>query len=123
MGTPIIIRGYYTCATTFAIYRIKCPCGLMYVRQTSRTVRERIREHKSAIRTKKVEQTVASHFVEKGHGVQQLKYQAPTMRRGGDRTKGLLKKEAMWIIKLETLTPQGLNREYNLQAIFRVYCF
>ncbi|OCT56160.1 hypothetical protein XELAEV_18001258mg [Xenopus laevis] len=62
-------------------------------------IRDRIGEHKSAIRLKKIDQSVASHFVEKGHGVQQLKFQVvdnvPKLRRGGDRNKELLKKRSM----------------------------
>ncbi|OCT59100.1 hypothetical protein XELAEV_18001588mg [Xenopus laevis] len=74
-GNPIKIRGYYTCTSTFVVYIVKCPCGYLYVGQTTRMIRERIREHTSAIRLKKTDQAVASHFVEKGHGVQQLKFQ------------------------------------------------
>ncbi|OCT90306.1 hypothetical protein XELAEV_18018918mg [Xenopus laevis] len=105
----------------FAIYVIKCPCGFLYVGQTTRQVRDRIREHKSAIKTKKVDQAVAGHFVELGHGIHQLKFQVvdhvPPLRRGGDRAKRLLKKEASWIRRLDTLTPNGLNREYELHTI------
>ncbi|OCT65604.1 hypothetical protein XELAEV_18041844mg [Xenopus laevis] len=49
--------------------------GSLYVGQTTRQVRDRIREHKSAIKTKKVDQAVVGHFVEIGHGIQQLKFQ------------------------------------------------
>ncbi|OCT84781.1 hypothetical protein XELAEV_18022938mg [Xenopus laevis] len=85
-------------------------------------IRDRIREHKYAIRLKKVDQAVAYHFTEKGHGVQQLKFQVidnvPIFRRGGDRNKELLKKEAWWIRYLETTEPHGLIREYDLHSIF-----
>ncbi|OCT86382.1 hypothetical protein XELAEV_18020064mg [Xenopus laevis] len=74
-GTPININGYYTCLTMFAVYVIKCPCGFLYVGQTTRQVRDRIREHKSAIKTKNVDQAVAGHFVVMGHGIHQLKFQ------------------------------------------------
>ncbi|OCT98799.1 hypothetical protein XELAEV_18011034mg [Xenopus laevis] len=122
-GTPLKINGHFTCSSTFTVYVIKCPCGLQYVGQTSRMIKDRIREHKSAIKTKKIEQAVACHFIEKEHGVQQLKFQVvdgvPIMHRRGDRLKELLKREAMWICKLGTLTPSGLNREYELHKIFR----
>ncbi|OCT56506.1 hypothetical protein XELAEV_18000013mg [Xenopus laevis] len=98
-GTPIKIKGHFTCSSTFVVYVIKCPSGLQYVGQTSRMVKDRIRKHKSAIKTKKIEQAVACHFNEKGHGVLQLKYQVvdgvPILHRRGDRLKQLLKMEAM----------------------------
>ncbi|OCT97434.1 hypothetical protein XELAEV_18009658mg [Xenopus laevis] len=100
-GIPLKINGHFTCPSTFVVYVIKCPCGLQYVGQTSRMIKVRIREHKSAIKTKKIEQAVACHFIEKGHGVQQLKFQVvdgvPILHRRGDRLKELLKREAMWI--------------------------
>ncbi|OCT73971.1 hypothetical protein XELAEV_18032932mg [Xenopus laevis] len=122
-GDPIKIREYYTCTSTFVVYIVKCPCGYLYVGQTTRMIRDRIREHKSAIRLKKTDQAVASHFVEKDHGVQQLRFQVidnvPKLQRGGDRNKELLIKEAWWIRCLETMEPHGLNREYDLHSIFR----
>ncbi|XP_041424932.1 uncharacterized protein LOC121395445 [Xenopus laevis] len=51
-GMPIPISGHHSCTTTFVVYAIKCPCGLVYVGQTSRMARDRIREHKSAIKCK-----------------------------------------------------------------------
>lgn len=120
-GTSIKICGYYTCASSFVVNIIKCPCGLLYVGQTSCPVRERMREQKLAIRTGKKEQAVTSHFIAVGHGIHQLKYQVvdhvPSLRRGGDRVKILLRIEAIWIRKLEILAPYGLNREYDLLAI------
>ncbi|OCT73172.1 hypothetical protein XELAEV_18036151mg [Xenopus laevis] len=122
-GNPIKIRGLYTCGSTYAVYVIKCPCGLAYAGQTKRTVLERIREHKSAINTGKKDQAVAGHFIEHAHRVNQLKFQIvetiEPKRQGGDRLKELLYKEAYCIRKLETLEPGGLNKEYDLSPIFR----
>ncbi|OCT73164.1 hypothetical protein XELAEV_18036143mg [Xenopus laevis] len=102
---------------------IKCPCGLAYVGQTSRTIRERIREHKSAIKAGKKEQAIAGHFIEAGHNVNQLRFQVIEVvspkHRGGNRIKTLLYREAFWIRRLETLIPLGLNKEYDLKPIFR----
>ncbi|OCT70535.1 hypothetical protein XELAEV_18037458mg [Xenopus laevis] len=68
---PVPISGHYSCTTTFVVYAVKCPCGLVYVGQTSRMARYRIREHKSAIKCKRLDQPVAKHFAETGHAVQQ----------------------------------------------------
>ncbi|OCT83214.1 hypothetical protein XELAEV_18025752mg [Xenopus laevis] len=88
-----------------------------------RTVRERIREHKSAINTGKKEQAVAGHFIECAHRVNQLKFQIvesmETKQRRGNNLKELFYREAFWIRKLETLEPWGLNKEYDLSPIFR----
>ncbi|OCT81323.1 hypothetical protein XELAEV_18028141mg [Xenopus laevis] len=112
-GNPIKIKGCYTCSSTYAVYIIKCPCRLEYVGQSKRTFRERIREHKSAINTGKKEQAVAGHFIECAHRTIEMK------QRGGNKQKKLLYRESFWIRKLETLEPQGLNKEYDLSPIFR----
>ncbi|OCT59234.1 hypothetical protein XELAEV_18001186mg [Xenopus laevis] len=48
-GIPITISGHYSCKSMLMLYTIKCPCGMIYVGQTSHTGRDRIREHKSAM--------------------------------------------------------------------------
>ncbi|OCT83047.1 hypothetical protein XELAEV_18025584mg [Xenopus laevis] len=110
-GIPIPISGHYSCTTTFVVYAIKCLCGLVYVGQTS------------PIKCKSMDQPVAKHFVELGHTVLQLKFQildaVLKMRRGDNRVKKLLYKEAWWIRKLDTLTPNGLNLEYDVSPVFR----
>ncbi|OCT82299.1 hypothetical protein XELAEV_18024820mg [Xenopus laevis] len=122
-GIPVPISGHHSCTTTFVVYAIKCPCGLVYVGQTSRMARDRIREHKSAIKCKRMDQPVAKYFTELGHTVSQLKFQildaVPKLKRGGNRVKKLLYKEAWWIRKLDTLAPNGLNLEYDLSPVFR----
>ncbi|OCT87357.1 hypothetical protein XELAEV_18021057mg, partial [Xenopus laevis] len=120
-GTIFKIKGYYTCLSTFVVYAIKCPCGLMYIGQTTRQAKERIGEHKSDIKRKILQNPVAGHFIEAGHFVSQLRFQIlqqiPRPRRGGDRVKQLLKCEANWIRKLGTLMPGGLNKEYELYPL------
>ncbi|OCT70301.1 hypothetical protein XELAEV_18037224mg [Xenopus laevis] len=49
-GFPIKLNGHFTCNSTGVIYMIKCPCGLTYVGQTSRSIKTRLNEHKSSIR-------------------------------------------------------------------------
>ncbi|OCT86646.1 hypothetical protein XELAEV_18020331mg [Xenopus laevis] len=60
-GTRIPIRGFYTCASTYVVYSIKCPCGKTYVGKTICCIRDRLTEHKSAIRNKR-NQPIAKHF-------------------------------------------------------------
>ncbi|OCT67848.1 hypothetical protein XELAEV_18039149mg [Xenopus laevis] len=116
-GTRIPIRVFFTCMSTFVVYSIKCPCGKIYVGKTIRCLRDRLTEHKSAIRNK-LNQPIAKHFNESGHTISQLRFQVldtvPRRRRGGNRDKELLRKEAQWIRRLGTLSPHGLNHEYDL---------
>lgn len=76
--------------------------------------------HKSTIRNKKVELPVPRHCIEKGHEVSEIKFMIldhiPPLRDGGDREKMLKRREVMWIKKLNTLIPGGLNVEYPLQV-------
>ncbi|OCT89433.1 hypothetical protein XELAEV_18018054mg [Xenopus laevis] len=50
------------------MYMLKCPCGLVYVGQTMRNVKTRIKEHKGDRRNSKkgsqTDTTVARHFNE-----------------------------------------------------------
>lgn len=45
----------------------------MYVGKTSRSLRIRVTEHKSAIRRRDVTSPVARHFVDNNHDIDQLK--------------------------------------------------
>lgn len=117
------VRDYFTCSTAGVIYLLKCPCGLAYVGQTSRMVKTRITEHKSVIRTYKVNPTkvgernketgVAQHFCEAGHQISELRWQVIEKIYGHpmNQRATLLKREVFWIHKLQTLQPNGLNEE------------
>ena len=107
-----------TCKSKFVVYLLKCPCGLGYVGKTSRELKSRISEHKSSIRNSDEKSSVARHFVEAGHKVCSLRFQGiekvDLPRRGGDRDKLLLQREAYWIHTLKTEFPNGLNEELLL---------
>ncbi|CAJ0952342.1 unnamed protein product [Ranitomeya imitator] len=106
-GKRYNIKGYFTCDSSFVIYAIKCPCGLL----------SRISKHKSTIRCQNLLLPLPSHFIAKGHNISQLRFQIlehiPVQRRGGNRIHLLKKKEAYWIHELQTLAPKGLNRDYD----------
>ncbi|CAJ0936373.1 unnamed protein product [Ranitomeya imitator] len=116
-GRRFPIQGHYTCDSTYVIYLIKCPCGLGYVGETTQHIRDRISQHKSTIRCGRTLLPIPAHFLECKHQVSQLRYQiidhVPIMRRGGDRIKKLKEREWFWIYSLQTLSPLGLNREYE----------
>ncbi|OCT76233.1 hypothetical protein XELAEV_18031436mg [Xenopus laevis] len=101
----------------FVVYLLKCPCGLLYVGETTQKIKDRISKHKSTIRTGQTALPVPAHFQKSGHTVSQLKYQVidtvPIPRRGGNRLLALHKLEMQWIHRLDTVWPRGLNKDYT----------
>ncbi|XP_069613227.1 uncharacterized protein [Ranitomeya imitator] len=119
-GKSYRIPGYFTCASSWVIYLIKCSCGLLYVGETTQPIRDRVSKHKSTVRCKNLLLPIPLHFNNHGHNVSQLQFQViehiPPIRRGGDRVARLKRREAFWIHTLETLHPLGLNRDYDLAS-------
>lgn len=118
-GRNISIRGVITCSTTHVIYMIRCPCGLAYIGKTSRELRTRISEHRSKIRSGDERSPVAAHFKKAGHNVSALRYLGVEgivrQRRGGDLERRLLQRETFWIYSLNTLSPNGLNEDFDIR--------
>ena len=73
---------------------------------------------KSSIRNRDEKSSVARHFNAVGHDVCTLRFQGievvNPLKRGGDRDKVLLQREAYWIHTLQTEHPKGLNEELLL---------
>ncbi|OCT61398.1 hypothetical protein XELAEV_18047421mg [Xenopus laevis] len=100
-GYKIPIRGYYTCNSESVVHSLKCPCGMIYVRQTSRLVRNR--EHKYSISTydphkKKIHSPVGKHFYLNKHSLATLRWmlleEINIPHRGGHKKCLLLQREA-----------------------------
>ena len=117
-GKKITIRSRITCKTKYVVYLLKCPCGLCYVGKTKRELKIRIGEHKSNIRNRDEKSPVARHFNSAGHEVCSLRFQGieavQPLKRGGNRDRLLLQREARWIHNLQTEHPKGLNEELLL---------
>ena len=120
-GRKIPIREFINCKSTHVIYMLSCPCGLAYVGQTKRPLKQRISEHKTAIRTGNMDYAIAKHYAEANHGSpSSLKFtgieriEMPT--RGGDILKRLAQREMQWIYTLNTMTPNGLNDDFSLKC-------
>ncbi|CAJ0946009.1 unnamed protein product, partial [Ranitomeya imitator] len=115
------INHFFTCDLNFIVYLLKCPCGLLYVGETTQSVKDRISKHKSTIRCKNLLLPIPHHFLSKGHSVSQLRFQVIEQvtppRCGGNRISILKQREAFWIHKLNALTPKGLNRDHDLQSL------
>ena len=114
------MKGRITCKTKYVVYLLKCPCGFCYVGKTKRELKTRIIEHKSNIRNKDEKSPVARHFNNIKHDICTLRFQGievvNPMKRGGDRDRLLLQREAFWIHNLNTEFPKGLNEELLLNC-------
>ena len=112
------VKGRITCLSTFIVYLLTCPCGLLYVGKTKRQLKTRIFEHKCAIRKNDEKSSVARHFHSAGHDANMLKFMGLEMvnrsPRGGDRENRLLQREAWYIFNLNTCIPNGMNEELSL---------
>lgn len=120
-GKTLKIKGIISCNTKNVIYMIKCPCGLSYIGKTTRCLKTRIAEHRSSIRTNDQKNPVAVHFNAFNHNLSTLRYigieHVSTPRRGGDIDNLLLRREAFYIYMLNTLSPKGLNLEFDLKPL------
>ncbi|KAL2092169.1 hypothetical protein ACEWY4_011967 [Coilia grayii] len=118
-GKKMYIKGVITCNTNNVIYMLRCPCGLAYIGKTTRCLKTRIAEHRSNIRNQDDKSPVAIHFTKAAHNVSTLRYtgieQVKPPSRGGDINALLLRREAYWIYTLGTLSPRGMNEEFDLR--------
>lgn len=112
------IKHFITCRSSNVIYLLSCPCGLQYVGKTSRQLRIRINEHRSAIQRGDPKSPVARHFQEAQHPTNTLRFcgidKIYPSRRHTDHNTKLLQIESKWIFMLKTEHPSGLNEMLNL---------
>lgn len=131
-GYNIALEGYNTCNSSGVIYMIKCPCGKAYIGQTSRSIKIRLTEHRSSIRTyrkekdrqetnKYGESTVARHFYEMRRNISDLRWVVIEKVFGNDESQiktRLLQREVHWIVTLDTKAPNGLNEILALMCSY-----
>lgn len=114
------IKHFVNCNTTYVVYRLICPCNHFYVGRTKRRLKDRVAEHKYAIRCNNEDYPMARHFNSAHNGdasllqVEALEH-VQTPPRGGDRLKLLLQRETYWIHKLDAMRPPGLNEEIDFR--------
>jgi hypothetical protein len=100
------IHGHYTCTTPSVIYLITCKfCQLQYVGQTSNTFRERFYGHMADIRAKNDVKPISHHF-----GIyhdENINVIIITQTERNTNTR--LRTEELWIRKLRTKMPEGMN--------------
>nr|XP_008123603.1 PREDICTED: uncharacterized protein LOC103282659 [Anolis carolinensis] len=113
----INLKNYMTCSSENVIYVIRCPCDLLYIGMTSRSLKIRIQEHHSKIKRGSLDSTLYTHFQQKSHPYNSFKFLAlEKVCAAGytDIKTSLLRREAFWIYKLRTITPHGLNDKLDL---------
>nr|XP_033806226.1 uncharacterized protein LOC117363075 [Geotrypetes seraphini] len=107
------------CESHHIIYAISCPCQLIYVGNTTRSLKYRIGEHMSRIRTAVQEAPLVQHWQMTHHAITDLRFTVLDYHsnvRGGDIARVLWRKEQKWIYDLNTLHPNGLNNEIEWAA-------
>ncbi|OCT76182.1 hypothetical protein XELAEV_18031374mg [Xenopus laevis] len=118
------LKGHFTCLSKFVVYTLVCPCGLIYVGETMLQIKTRICQNRSTIRRSNTKLLVYKHYVEKGHLDSELKFMVledvRPLRHRGDCELLLRKREVWWIHKLNTLVPNGLNKDYDFYVFLEV---
>jgi hypothetical protein len=103
------IKGVSSCNTKNIVYLITCKkCQLQYVGETSRTLRERLNEHRSAIKTKNINSPIGIHFNLANHSItdlgiiiiEKITHDNSSLRKNCEKH---------WQRKLKTIYPHGLN--------------
>lgn len=120
-GQKYQIRQFINCNSCFVVYLLKCSCGVFYVGQTKRRLRDRLWDHKNAIRRNNTDYAMAKHLslVSLGEthtiSIIGIEHIAPLIR-GGHRHRKLLQQETKWIIKLRADRFPGLNDEADFKC-------
>ena len=103
------------CQSQNLIYCITCKhCGLQYVGQTKTSLKTRINNHRSTIRTEKLFLPVPSHMKTHGdtqnpqleiHILEYIKFATDSLR--AKQSRDLTERD--WMARLNTLVPHGMN--------------
>ena len=109
------IKQHIHCNSTNLIYIITCSlCNKQYTGQTSTTLRQRLNNHKSAIRRPNTTESVASHFQQTDHSIKNLRVQGvelvPVDPDKATNARHLSEAESrwMWAVKSHRING-GLN--------------
>ena len=105
------VKSSYDCRTSNVIYLIEClKCKKQYVGQTSRSLKERIKEHLGYIRNSKISEPTGSHFNLPGHDISML--QVSILEKCKLESKVYREtREEFFIQKFQTKF-KGMNRKF-----------
>ena len=120
-------RSQVTCRSNNIVYCLICKqCGKQYVGQTKRPLVERLREHMRNINQNTDIHIVGRHFNEPDHeGIKSLSVQVVNFAKGHPDSKSSLtmrlELESMWIKRLRSYVPTGLNLNKTSERNFDIY--
>ncbi len=105
---PIIpVDTALTCHTFSVVYVVTCKkCGVQYVGQTMRALKDRILEHRRSIIKDSLNSYLVSHFKLPDHTLEDFSVQIAEVV---EDKKDLCNRELLWIKLLNTAYPYGLN--------------
>ena len=113
-GKTFSINNKVNCKSVGVVYGIHCETceHVVYVGETGTKLYTRIQNHLSTIRHNRMEQPVGKHFNSKDHTINDCKVIGLEQIRNKDisyrRTR-----EMVWIKKLDTMEPKGLDKQYK----------
>ncbi|XP_045178135.2 uncharacterized protein LOC123538232 [Mercenaria mercenaria] len=108
-----------TCQAWNLVYGINCiQCDkIVYIGETSRSLKERLREHEADIRLKRTK-PVAEHFNTPGHSIGDVGVSVLEHMKENSRYYRQIK-ELDWIHELQTEAPNGLNTKAKLDLMVK----
>ncbi|OCT92849.1 hypothetical protein XELAEV_18015915mg, partial [Xenopus laevis] len=106
---------------TNVIYLLQCPCNLQYIGRTGRCLKTRIGEHMNNIKKGILTHSVSAYFKSHHNSDPSLLTFAGIIHkrthwRGSDIIKSISQEQTVWIHKLKTLAPRGLNIDIDLKC-------
>jgi len=108
--TKYPIKDNIYCNSTNLVYLITCnKCKKQYVGETGRTLRDRLNDHRSAIKNKS-KTPISVHFNLPNHSVLDLSILPIELIKNTSNTSNCRRsREQFWQVKLNSLFPNGIN--------------
>ncbi len=98
------------CESKNVVYLLSCKqCGLQYVGETKRSLRQRFGEHKNSVKNKKMNTLMVQHFNQAGHSFEDMTITVLHQIDNEQGKSGLTQCEDFYIRLLNTVYPYGLN--------------
>lgn len=121
-GKKYMINNFFNCSSEYVIYALTCPCGLLYIGRTIRTLRKRFGEHRRFVEKMVDKHSVPRHFKEHHSGsLEGLRVwvieSIPSTLPLAERFSRLCQRETYWIYTLDSLAPGGLNEDIETNQL------
>ena len=110
-GQNFEVENRVNCKTTHVVYLIRCKhvgCEMQYVGQTNSSVANRISSHKSHLRAGTGCKILSDHFINV-HSISDMSITPIEVLNSSLDLKGREEIEELWMRKLNTIYPYGLN--------------